>query len=118
MTPDQIDEIRNRLLREHPGAHIVMTPDRAEIVAEIAAGRAVAVIERSVPHFHCKMTETYRVQEGTLHVACGGRGHVLRPGDSLTIEPGLVHHACGVGGPAWLEVLSDPAWTDEDHHVL
>jgi mannose-6-phosphate isomerase-like protein (cupin superfamily) len=105
-------------MRDYPGAHIVVTDDRAEIIAEIAPGRAVAVIERSLPHFHRKMKEVYRVLRGTLYVACGGRGHVLGPGESLTIEPGNVHFARGANGTAWIEVLSEPPWTPDDHLIL
>src|SRR5690242_8858226 len=71
MTGEQVSQIRKELLREYPGANIKVTDDRAEMVAEIEPGRAVAVIERSLPHFHRKMIEVYRVLRGTLYVACG-----------------------------------------------
>ncbi len=118
MTNDEIEQIKAELLREYPGAAIKVAPDGAEIVAEIEPKRAVAVIERSQPHFHQEMTEVYRVLRGTLYVAVGGEGRVLAPQESLTIEPGKVHHARGAGGVAWVEVISDPAWTAEDHLVL
>ena len=118
MNKDQIEQIRAELLRDYPGAVIFVASDGAEMVAEVEPKRAVAVIERSQAHFHRKMTETYRVLRGTLLVACGGEGHVLGPGESLTIEPGKLHYARGANGPAWLEVLSEPAWTVEDHLVL
>lgn len=118
MTPEQIEQLRRKLLADYPGAHVKVAPDDGEMVAEIDARRAVAVIERSQPHFHSRMTEVYRVLQGVLYVSCGGRGYVLGPGQELTIEPGNVHFARGAGGPAWLEVLSDPPWTPEDHHIL
>src|SRR5437762_14105988 len=115
VTTEEVERIRQELSREYPGAHIVVTDDYAEVIAEIAPGRAVAVIERSLPHFHRKMTEIYRGLKGTLYVAQGGRGYVLAPGESLTIEPGNVHFARSAREPAWVEVLSNPAWTPEDH---
>ena len=118
MTESEVSRISAELLQLYPGANIKVTPDRAEMVAEIEPGRAVAVIERSLPHFHRKMTEVYRGLRGTLYVACGGRGYVLGPGDALTIEPGNVHFARGAGAPAWIEVLSEPDWTPEDHLIL
>ena len=118
MTDTEVSRLREELLRLYPGAHIKVAPDRAEMVAEIEPGRAVAVIERSVPHFHKTMTEVYRGLRGTLYVACGGRGHVLGPGEALTIDPGNVHFARGAGEPAWIEVLCEPAWTPEDHLIL
>ena len=118
MTETEVSRISAELSQLYPGANIKVTPDRAEMVAEIEPGRAVAVIERSLPHFHQKMTEVYRGMKGTLYVACGGRGYVLGPGDVLTIEPGNVHFARGAGEPAWIEVLSAPDWTPEDHLIL
>jgi mannose-6-phosphate isomerase-like protein (cupin superfamily) len=64
------------------------------------------------------MREIYRVVRGALYVACGGQGYVLREGESLTIEPGLIHYARAAGEPAWIEVESEPPWSPEDHHVL
>jgi mannose-6-phosphate isomerase-like protein (cupin superfamily) len=118
VTDTEVSRLREELLRLYPGADIKVTPDRAEIVAEIEPGRAVAVIERSLPHFHEKMTEVYRGLRGRLYVACGGQGYVLEPGDVLTIEPGSVHFARSAGEPAWIEVLSEPDWTPEDHLIL
>jgi mannose-6-phosphate isomerase-like protein (cupin superfamily) len=118
MTDEQISTYRAELLRDHPGAHIKIADDKREMVAEFDGHRAIAVIERSEPHFHSKTTEIYKVFRGTLHVACGGRGYVLRPGESVTIEPGSIHFARAAGSPAWLEVLSEPAWTIEDYLVL
>ena len=51
MTERQITQLRVELLREHPGASIKISPDRAEVVAEIEPKRAIAVIERSFRNF-------------------------------------------------------------------
>ena len=118
MTDEQIAIYRAELLRDHPRANVKIADHKAEMVAEIDGHRAIAVIERSEPHFHSKTTEIYKVFRGTLHVACGGRGYLLRPGDSLTIEPGSIHFARAAGAPAWVDVLSEPPWTAEDYLVL
>ena len=118
MNDSQIAGIQAELLSTYPGCRVKVADDKQEMVAEIRDGFAVAVIERSQPHFHGTMRETYRVLRGALYVACGGYGHVLGEGESLTIEPGLIHHARGVGEPAWIEVGSQPPWSPEDHHVL
>jgi len=115
---DQIDGIQAELVRTYPSCRVKVNDDKQEIVAEIRDGFAVAVIERSQPHFHGTMREIYRVLRGALYVACGGQGHVLREGESLTIEPGLIHYARAAGEPAWIEVESEPPWSPEDHHVL
>ena len=118
MNDDQIARIQAALVRTYPGCRVKVTDDKQEVVAEIRDGYAGAVIERSQPHFHGTMREIYRVLRGVLYVACGARGHVLGQGESLTIEPGLIHYARAVGEPAWIEVESEPPWSREDHHVL
>jgi hypothetical protein len=57
------------------------------MVAEIRPEFAVAVIERSLPHFHLKTREVYRVLRGGLCVARAGQGHVLQKGQTIAIEP-------------------------------
>ncbi len=118
MTKGQLSELRNELLRQCPGANIKIAPDDAEMVAEIDGKHAVAVIERSVPHFHARTREWYRGLKGMLYVACGGKGYVLREGESVTIDPGMIHFARAVGEPAWIEVLCEPDWTLEDYRTL
>jgi hypothetical protein len=85
MTHNEISESRDQLLREYPRAIIKLADDCAEVVAEIEPGRAVAVIDRSLPHFHQTMTEVYRVLRGTLRELC--------PGESVTIKPSEIHFA-------------------------
>lgn len=118
MNETQIEDIRARLFSSYPGCRVKAAEDKQELVAEIRDRFAVAVIERSRPHFHLRTREIYRALKGTLLVACGGRGHVLREGESLAIEPGLVHHARAVGDPAWIEVVSEPEWSEDDHFVM
>jgi mannose-6-phosphate isomerase-like protein (cupin superfamily) len=114
----QIERAKAELVRTYPGCRVIVGEDKREMIAEITPGRAVAVIERSQPHFHGKMREIYRVLRGTLYVACGGQGHVLREGETLSIEPGLIHYARAANEPAWIEVASEPPWSAEDHHVV
>ena len=61
MTDSEIDRSR----RSCCGSTLAPQSDRAKIVAEIEPKRAVAVIERSRPHFHREMTEVYRILRGT-----------------------------------------------------
>lgn len=75
------------------------------MVAEISDKFAVAVIERSLPHFHRKTREVYRVQRGTLCVGRAGYGHVLAVGETIAIEPGEIHRGSAVGEPALIEVV-------------
>jgi mannose-6-phosphate isomerase-like protein (cupin superfamily) len=118
MTDIDIERIQTELAALYPGSRVKIAEDKREMVAEISDGFAVAVIERSLPHFHVKMTEVYRVLRGTLYVACGGKGHVLRKDESMTIAPGQVHSARSAGEPVWIEVESVPAWSPDDHFIL
>ena len=118
MTDIEIENIRVELMNTYRGCSIKISEDRREMIAEVSNGYAVAFIERSVPHFHLKMSEIYRILRGTLYVSSGGKGYVLHKGDTMTIEPGLVHFARGDGGPAWIEVESMPPWSPDDHFVL
>lgn len=106
------------LINSYPGCQIKVAEDKREIVAEITDGFAVAVIECSKPHFHAHMREVYRVLRGTLYVACGGQGRVLRKGETITIEPTLIHFARAAGEPVWIEVESVPPWSADDHFIL
>jgi mannose-6-phosphate isomerase-like protein (cupin superfamily) len=118
MTKIDVTKTRKELLKAYPGCRVIVTEDEREMIAEISNGFAVAVIERSVPHFHLKMTELYRVIRGTLHVSCAGKGYVLRKGETITIQPCQVHSARATGEPAWIEVESTPPWSPDDHFVL
>ena len=118
MTENEIEQIKAELRRDYPGVEICVLNDGAEIVAEVEPKRAVAVIECSQRHRHRQTTEDYLVLRGTLQVACAGQQYVLGPGQSLRIEPGQVHEARGADGVAWVEVVSEPAWTKEDHVLL
>ena len=105
-------------MQSYPGCRVKISDDSREIVAEISDNFAVAVIDRSQPHFHLTMRETYRVLRGTLYVAYAGVGHVLDEGETFTIDPGGIHYARAAGKPAWIEVTSEPPWSPEDHFVL
>lgn len=118
MTDAEIETIRAELLNEYPGCNVVLSADKCEMVAEISDGLAVAVVERSVPHFHQETKEVYRVLRGILYVACAGRGRVLRQGDSMVIEPGESHFSQCTREPAWIEVQSEPPWSSRDHFIL
>jgi mannose-6-phosphate isomerase-like protein (cupin superfamily) len=96
-------------------------PD-CELIAEIEPGLAIAVIDRSRPHFHLHSSETYTVLEGKLGLSVGGKVVVLEAegttrGGSFVIPPLMVHSAVTMSGrgPAVVEVRSDPPWDRLDH---
>lgn len=118
MSEIYIEKTRRELINCYPGARVIVAEDNREMVAEVYDGLAVVVIERSAPHFHSNITETYRALRGTLCVACGGHGLVLREGESITVEPGMIHFARAADEPAWIEVKSEAPWSEDDHFIL
>jgi mannose-6-phosphate isomerase-like protein (cupin superfamily) len=118
MNPLNLETYKGQLLEAYPGCHVKVAPDHQEMVAEIRPEYAVAIIERSQPHFHQQTTEIYRVLKGTLLVSRAGQGFVLQQGEQITLEPGQIHQAVGLGQPAWIEVISNPPWCLDDHFVL
>lgn len=107
-----------RAIERVSGVRRQVAEDKREMVAEISDGFTVAVIERSLPHFHLKTREVYRVLRGILYVACGGRGNVLQEKDTLVIEPPQIHFARAAGEPVWIEVKSVPPYSADDHFIL
>lgn len=77
---------------------------------------AVAVVDSSYPHFHHKSQETYEVLKGQVRLYVGDKDHVLKEGETYTIEPENVHWA--TGNSAWVKVKSVPGWTPQDHHFV
>ena len=74
---------------------------------------AIAVIDRSVPHYHNEVTELYEVLEGELSVFIDVVEHKLVEGDEFVIKPGSTHYA--VGDETWVRCTARPGWTVEDH---
>jgi mannose-6-phosphate isomerase-like protein (cupin superfamily) len=108
-----ITKTRTELINAYPGCHVKVAEDHREVVAEISDTFAVAVIERSLAHFHRNTREVYRVLRGTLYVARGGQGHVLGVGETIVIEPGQIHSTRAPD-----EVESMPPWSVSDHFIV
>jgi len=113
-----VQNIVKELERKYPAKKILI--NSGEIVCETEpaknpgeSGAAVAVIDKSVAHYHKKTVETYKVIRGNLTVFKNGTAHELREGDKLTIDPGEIHYA--IGNETWVEVVAAPGWTIEDH---
>lgn len=116
------DIVLQKLSELYPHSSIVCLPPEnpTEIICETKPTKlhpewseAVAVIERSVPHFHKEMTEKYEVISGDLTVSIDGKLIHLKSGDSVIIEPYQVHFA--FGNEAWIKVTAHPGWTSKDH---
>ncbi len=119
----------NKILKElenlYPGKKIVKNPEDnpTEILCETEPTEEhadysvfVAIIDKTLPHYHEHTKEVYEVAKGTLTVMKGKKEFYLIPGDSLTIIPGEIHSA--KGQETWIKVTSYPGWTKEDHILI
>ena len=113
------------LQAEYPGKPIKCLPEESpsEIICEFEPpeehpdwSRAMAVIDKSKPHFHRVMTEVYSVIRGELKLYVNNEEYVMYEGQSWQILPGQVHWA--EGNATWVEVYASPAWTSDDHVLV
>ncbi|MDD5416752.1 MAG: cupin domain-containing protein [Candidatus Aenigmarchaeota archaeon] len=105
-----------------------------EIIEEILGlkdragiGLATAKIEKSKMHYHNNTTEIYYGLNGLgkVHIArlkgkrfVEGRFYNIDKGDMIMIPPGIGHYAEVEGKEFEVLVISSPAWTQEDHHLI
>lgn len=117
--------IVKELEAKYPGARIKQLPPEtpSEIVCEYNHDEghpdwslAVAVIDRSAPHYHKVMTEIYRILRGSLTLHVNDEVVILNEGDEYTVVPGTVHWA--QGDATWVEVECRPAYSQSDHILV
>jgi quercetin dioxygenase-like cupin family protein len=112
-----VQKVIKELEEKYPGKRIL--DNLGEIVCETepaagpgARGVAIAVVDRSSPHFHKKTVETYKAMKGVLTVFKNGNPYEMREGDVLEIIPGEIHYA--TGNETWVEAASVPGWSSDD----
>jgi len=117
-----IEKIINELSKKYPGKKIIKNREEnpTEIICEVdpasnhpEKGIAIAVIDKSEPHYHKKTTEKYKVLKGKLIININGQDYKLQEKEELVIKPGSIHYA--IGDETWVEVYSEPGWLSEDH---
>jgi len=113
------------LQKKYPGKTILKNDEKTptEIICEIEPNKnhldysiALVVADKSIPHYHKKTTEEYKVIKGKLKVFKGKKSFVLKENQSIIIEPGVVHYV--EGDETWFFTTSYPGWTLEDHIVI
>ncbi len=120
-----INKVTDELKEKYPGKKIVKNKETnpTEVICEIdpAEGHprystAVAVIDRTEPHYHRQAAEIYYVLKGTLTLYKGEGKEVLKEGDFSVIKP-EEHHAAE-GNETWVLVYSEPGWSVTDHFMV
>jgi mannose-6-phosphate isomerase-like protein (cupin superfamily) len=115
-------KIIQELQKQFPSKKIIKNNelDPTEIICEIDPTEehhnydvAIAVIDKSIKHYHKKSTEIYKIIKGTLRVYIDEKLHLLKENDELIIKPGQIHWA--EGNETWVEATSYPGWTQADH---
>lgn len=119
-----VERVVAELQETYPQANILLLPKTQprEIVCEIDPGAnhpqyslAVAVIDKSEPHYHRNTVEIYRILKGQLKLYVNNEEHLMFEGQEYTVVPGTVHWA--EGDETWVEVYTNPAWSPDDHHL-
>lgn len=118
-------KIIEELRKQYPGKAIILDPtdNPSEIICELEPTSehpeksvALAIVGKSVPHFHKMTTEIYVSVKGTLTVYKNGERFIVNEGEQITIEPTVIHHV--EGDEAWFLTYSQPGWTFEDHIMI
>ena len=116
------EQIINSLKTKYPGAKTYDLDGRGKhFVCEIEPvtdhaeyDRAIEVIIDSTPHKHLKMVQYYTIISGNLELHLDDKTIMLHTKEKYTIEPNIVHWAKS-DSECWVEILSKPGWTKEDH---
>lgn len=115
-----ITKIKKILQEKFPGKTIIN--NAGEIICEVQPfsenpkeSMAIAVIDKSKPHYHQKTTEIYEVIKGKLTLYCNNKKHLLNKGEKYTIKPNIVHYAAG--NETWVKCISHPGWNIHDYYL-
>lgn len=117
-----VQKVIAELQEKYPGKPILKNNEEhpTEIVCEIEPtsehpdySTAVAVIDESIPHYHKKTTEEYKILKGTLVLFLDDKQIALYENDAYIITPGIKHYA--KGQETWITTTARPGWTKEDH---
>lgn len=120
-----VNKIIQTLKKKYPGKKIIKNIDQSssEIMCEIEPSSehpdysvAIAIIDKSKPHYHKKTKEVYKIIKGKLKIIKNKKVYNLKEGDGLEVNVGDIHSA--IGNETWVEVTSNPGWNFKDHILV
>lgn len=120
--PMNVGTIVHELNIKYPGKTVILNDPGhpTEILCELEPtsahpeySLAISVMTKGTPHSHVVSTETYTVVRGALKLHVGNEIIELLEGQSQVLPPGIKHW--GEGNETWIECLTTPGWTLEDH---
>ena len=85
------------------------------------ANRSVALVEfnETPKHFHQIEKEIFIVVHGTLNIEIDGHSWILKTGECVEVNPGMVHHLKSHGkDPVRVLCFNFPAFSQEDYHIV
>lgn len=115
-------KVLKELRKKYPRTNIVLNDQKkpTEIICEVEPTAkhpdysiAIAVIDKSISHYHKKSTEEYEIIKGELVLTVGNRKIILKNGDKIVIKPNIIHFT--EGQETWVKATSKPGWTQDDH---
>ena len=120
-----IEKVMKELKQKYPGKEIFQNDKikPTEIICEIEPTTehpeysiAVAVIVRSILHYHKMTEEVYEIIKGELKLYVDGKLIILKTGEKYLIKPGMRHYA--LGQETWVKTTARPGWIANDHHLV
>lgn len=119
-----ISKVIKDLEKEYPGKKIIYDKKNpTEVLCEIDPASehenysvAIAVIDKTTPHYHKKSAEIYAVLKGDLTLYKNGQPAVIHEGEISIIKPLEVHYA--EGDATVVSVYSEPGWNAEDQFTM
>lgn len=120
-----VDSIKQELAKEYGDKAVFLNEVNGsvtEMICELEPtsehsdySTAIAIIDKSEPHYHQLTTEKYKIIKGKLTLHVGEQQIELQEKDEYTIIPTSIHWA--EGNETWVEVSSKPGWTIDDHII-
>jgi mannose-6-phosphate isomerase-like protein (cupin superfamily) len=120
------NKVRKELKEKYPNCTIFenkIDGEVVEILCEVDPSTeheeyslAIAIIDKSLPHFHKESVEIYKIIKGELTLYIDGESINLKEGESYTIKTNKIHWA--EGNETWIECYSEPGWKFEDHILV
>lgn len=119
------EKVIQELLEQYPGKQVTKNDieDPTEMLCQIKAtsdhpkySLTIAVIDKSIPHYHKHATEEYSVIKGNLQLHIDHHTIPLHEGDTFIVQPNKVHWA--EGDETWVSIFSEPGWTESDHVIV
>lgn len=117
-----VKAVLSELKSQYKGKKIILNhkTNPTEIICEIDPSKdhpgyssAIAVIDKTEPHYHKNAAVIYYVLKGKLDLVIENTRYSLGPEEYRVVSPNQVHMA--KGRQTWVLIYSEPGWQKQDH---